>query len=124
MATLKTLSQVEAVTEELRSRGLSKKRVRKRFEIKIKTFRSVAAWSALWVSASDIGRTPGQFQWPDGTPVDNATWDNRQPNKAKEGQETCVYLYTEDAKLFDISCSDTAAYILCEIPAALSTCIE
>jgi acetyl esterase/lipase len=101
-----------------------RKRVRKRFEIEISTFRSVADWHWIWVSASDRGRTPhGQFQWPDGTPVDNATWYSGQPNDAEEGQETCVYLHSGDAKLGDWSCSDTSR-ILCEIPAALSTCFE
>jgi Lectin C-type domain len=100
-----------------------RKRVRKRFEIKISTFHSVAD-DLFWVSASDIGRTPhGQFQWPDGTPVDKATWRSGQPDEAKEGQEMCVGLYTGDAKLYDVRCSRTA-YILCEIPAALSSCFE
>jgi Lectin C-type domain len=121
LATLKTLNQLEAVAKELTSRVLSKKRARKRFEIKISTFHSVAANNNFWVSASDIGRTPhGQFQWLDGTPVDKASWASGDPNDAKEGKETCVYLYTGDAKLRDESCSDTNR-ILCEIPAALSS---
>jgi Lectin C-type domain len=100
--------------------------VRKRFEIEILTFCSVAVgfWDNFWVSASVRGRTPhGQFHWADGTPVDKSTWLSGQPDQAKEGQEMCVFLYTGDAKLFDLSCSYTFR-ILCEIPAALSSCFE
>jgi hypothetical protein len=124
LATFKTLSQLKAVDKELISRGQSKKRARKRFEIKIKTFCSVADWNGFWVSASDIGWTPhGQFQWPDGTPVDKATWASGEPNDAKEGQEACVYLWTAYAKLFKSSCSGTNR-ILCELHAGLSSCFE
>jgi Lectin C-type domain len=102
-----------------------RRRVRKRIEIKIETFRSVADNYWFWVSASDIGRTPhGQFQWQDGTPVDKSTWLSGDPNDAKEGQETCVYLNTYNAKLVDHSCSGTLFRILCELPAALSSCFE
>ena len=79
----------------------------------------------MWVSASDIGRTPhGQFHWSDGTPVDKANWETGEPDRAEEGKETCGFLRTGDTKLFDIPCSLTTSILLCELPAALFTCFE
>jgi Lectin C-type domain len=98
--------------------------MRKRFEIEILTFRSVRLRQIFWVSASDIGRTlHGQFQWADGTEVDKSIWASGQPDNSKEGKETCVFLHTGEAKLYDFSCSTTRS-ILCELPATLSSCFE
>jgi hypothetical protein len=119
MATLKTWSQREAVSRQLMHRGRSKKEQKiERVEIKIKTFRSFAAGYGFWVSASH-----GQFQMPDGTPVDKATWESGEPDEAGAGKETCVFLSTAYAKLLDYSCSNTRN-ILCEVPAALFSCFE
>jgi len=95
-----------------------------RNRIEISTFRSVADKQQFWVSASDAARTPpGQYQWADGTQVDNSTWASGQPNEAGVGKEMCVGLYTGEAKLFDWICPHTA-HFLCEIPAALSSCFS
>jgi hypothetical protein len=95
LPSLKTLSQVQAVENELRNSGYRKQKIDRDIEIKIETFCSVTGNHWFWVSASDIGRTPhGQYQWADGTPVDRSTWYSGQPDDARAGKETCVYLRT------------------------------
>jgi len=53
------------------------------------------------VSGSDSDLNPGKFHWSDGTEVDDALWDKGQPSSFGPGYQTCVFLYTEDAKLGD-----------------------
>jgi diadenosine tetraphosphatase ApaH/serine/threonine PP2A family protein phosphatase len=74
------------------------------------------------LSATDIGRTPGQFFWSDETPVDRSTWSTDafpQPDDFGAGKKACVFLHSEFATLFDAGCAEIN-YILCEIPAVLS----
>jgi hypothetical protein len=100
-------------------------RKKKRFEIKIKTFRSLfAAMHNFWVSASDAAWSPlGQYQWPDGTPVDKSTWGKAQPSQARVGKENCVFLITGDAKLYDAGSCVGTTFLLCELSAQLSSCL-
>jgi hypothetical protein len=99
-----------------------RKRVKKRsVKLKFKLFALFAGWN-FWVSASDIGQSPhGQYLWADGSPVDNSLWASKEPNRAGAGKETCVSLDTGYVKLRDARCSGSV-YILCELPAALSSC--
>jgi hypothetical protein len=53
------------------------------------------------VSGSDVGHTPGDFYWSDGTTVGNNLWDKDQPSSFGPGYATCIFLYTENAKLGD-----------------------
>jgi len=50
-------------------------------------------------------------------------WQNGEPNSFGKGKEACVYLDTGYAKLLDWSCTTSGPYILCELPAALSSCL-
>lgn len=84
---------------------------------------SVTDGSIFWLSASDVGRVAGQFQWTDGTPVDKSTWQSGEPNSFGKGKEACVYLDTGYAKLLDWSCTTSGPYILCEVHAALASCL-
>lgn len=111
MPVFKTVAELIEVSDEFDE--ISKKSS-KFFTIYI-NFYSCAAPSHFWVSATDIGREPGQFQWADGTPVDSKMWNPGYPNQFYKGREICVCLYTFRAKLYDIACSATA-YVLCEVP--------
>lgn len=120
-ASLTTLREMQAVSNELKNHGLGQK-IKSYLRFKILIFCSDVEWREIWVSASDIGRTPGQFYWPDGTLVDTTTWNKGDPNGYGTGKPACVYIANSNAKLCDDSCSDTRE-ILCEVPAALAlTC--
>lgn len=82
----------------------------------------VAAWHELWVSASDAGSTAGQFHWADGTPVDESIWFASFPKNFGAGIETCAFLHTRHAKLWDWTCA-APTFFLCQLPDAFSTCL-
>ncbi|CAB3383741.1 Hypothetical predicted protein [Cloeon dipterum] len=74
------------------------------------------------VSATDIGRKPGEFEWHDGTslPKNSHMWSWGEPDEFKAGREDCVYFNTgKTDKLWDYVCSYTDSFI-CEVP---STCL-
>ena len=71
---------------------------------------------SLWVSASDIGRAPGQFYWADGQAVDSSMWNVGEPNTFGAGEETCAKLNTTTKKLNDFSCTPfSRSSVLCEL---------
>lgn len=119
--TLKDLSQMQTVVKQLRNHGFGKK-LKNCFCCKF-NFRFVAASVGFWVSASDIGQTPGQFHWPDKSPVDPSLWYKAGgfPQKYKAGQETCVYFYIPTS--FGDEPCNSASHILCEIPEVLNSCL-
>ncbi|XP_059481959.1 C-type lectin domain family 4 member F-like isoform X2 [Neocloeon triangulifer] len=71
--------------------------------------------SGSWLSASDIGRTPGQFVWRGGVKVsrDRDWWAKNEPNDFGKGQEACVGVFNDS--LFSDPCHYTAHFI-CELP--------
>jgi Lectin C-type domain len=75
----------------------------------------------LWLSASDIGSTPGDFKWADATPVDSISWAVNNPNAFREGQETCVVLDMKDGRLRDWDCTKYY-FVLCELPKQITAC--
>lgn len=81
-----------------------------------------AKQDAFWLSATDTALTPGQFEWTDGTAVDNITWSYTDPNDFGIGRKTCVAGSSNLAKLWDAKCSDYH-YTLCEFPANLYLCL-
>jgi hypothetical protein len=62
-------------------------------EVRFSISCSVPDTHGVWVSASDIGRTPGQFQWIYGSTVDKSMWASGQPDLAGAGKEACVYFH-------------------------------
>lgn len=123
LVTLETRSDARAVARELRQRGQSKKKPQISF-LNFITYYTFAGY--CWLSASDSGRTPGQFEWADRTPVDISMWYNghhQEPNNFGAGRDTCVILDTHSAKLFDKDCSKTSR-VLCDMPRALLACIN
>jgi len=68
----------------------------------------------FWLAFSDIGRTAGQFYWPDSTPV-TTDWAKDEPNNFRTGSETCGELHTVGTKLYDYTCT-YSRYTLCEFP--------
>jgi hypothetical protein len=88
---------------------------------KFSTFLPDADNNGYWMSASDIGWTPGHFHWNDGSAVEKSAWASGQPDYAGAGKETCVYFHTGDAKLRDWKCSDPGR-ILCVLPVAQIAC--
>lgn len=118
-ASLNTLSQVQAVIQELRSRNLSKEAA------KVEAIRDfpllfIAASNWVWLSGSNIDQTSGQFHWADGTHVDKSLWKAGHPNN--NGKERCVDLNTNYTKLFVNDCS-TSSFVLCEVPKAIASCL-
>jgi len=77
----------------------------------------------FWLSASDIGKYPGQFHWADATKVevDASMWGNGHPNEFGRGKETCIDLKIGDGKLYDNNCNTTSR-VLCEVPPELAVC--
>jgi len=67
------------------------------------------------MGASDIGSTPGQFLWGDGSPVDNSLWSDGEPSHYDLGLKTCVVLDSHQDKLLTDPCSQKR-YFLCEMP--------
>jgi len=71
------------------------------------------------MDASDIGRTPGQFFWPDGTNVNSlfsSFWFGSNPNEFGVGKETCVFLSCDYTKFFDSPCDWNKTFV-CELAA-------
>jgi len=70
-----------------------------------------------WVDASDVGQQPGHFSWADGTEMDAAFWFNghSEPNSFGAGRETCVFLYSGNGKLYDLTCSRSDISFICEV---------
>lgn len=81
---------------------------------KVKTLH-FADGSRYWMGASDIGQTPGQFLWGDGSPVDNSLWSFGEPIHNDEGVKTCVVFDSHGDKLLNNPCSEKR-YFMCEVP--------
>ncbi|CAB3376922.1 Hypothetical predicted protein [Cloeon dipterum] len=74
-----------------------------------------------WLSASDIGRQAGDFQWHDGTilPLNSPMWDEdlKEPDSYKRGSDTCVDILSRgNLELLDYGCANEK-YSICELPA-------
>jgi len=110
-AKLKNLREVEDLKRALTRRGYS--------EYKIIFFATIVIHfflaDVLWLSASDIGRSAGQFYWPDATPVDVITWAPGSPNAFITGQKTCVVFDVKVGRLRDYDCAKYY-HLLCELP--------
>lgn len=119
LPSLKTSSEMQAVTDELRKLlGYSKKA--QIDEVRNLSLTFVAAGD-FWLSGSDIGRTAGQFYWQDGTLVDGSLWETGYPQNYGAGKQSCVEFQIQHGQLFDFGCSSTD-YIICEVPVELATC--
>ncbi|XP_065331462.1 uncharacterized protein LOC135933942 [Cloeon dipterum] len=77
-----------------------------------------------WLSASDVGRTTGDFRWHDGRalPKDSSMWyaDDLEPDSFGKGFEACVNVATyKRTKLTDDACTANSEnyYFVCEPPA-------
>lgn len=66
---------------------------------------------SYWVGASDIGKKAGDFYWRDGTKFGDSLWEENNPNDFKEGQITCITLYSKDRLFFDSKCTDDNSFI-------------
>jgi hypothetical protein len=126
LASLKNVTLTEAVTQELKSRGCKKiKNIKLSWDWNFPPFGFVAVSSGVWTSASDIGRTAGQYHWMDGTPLDKSVWHRGDPDTFSAGNVTCAFLatYFNPALLVDYTCLqvwDT----LCEFPTELLFCVQ
>ncbi|XP_065334373.1 C-type lectin domain family 4 member F-like [Cloeon dipterum] len=74
-----------------------------------------------WLSASDIGREAGDFQWHDGTilPLNSPMWaeDLKEPDSYRIGSDTCVDILSRgNLELLDYGCANEK-YAICELPA-------
>jgi Lectin C-type domain len=117
----KTLSEKEGAAAELIKRGYRKKENDYRLRKITNTEHFFAGGYNFWLSASDVGQSPGKFHWSDGTMLDKSVWEGGQPDDFGAGKETCVYFNTQYSKLRDFSCSNTF-YTLCEMPSTLNSC--
>lgn len=61
--------------------------------------------SQYWIGASDVGKTAGNFYWWDGTKFNDSLWEQDNPNQFREGQKTCVNIYTRDGMFYDFACA-------------------
>jgi len=76
-----------------------------------------------WVSAAVVGQLPGHFVWSDGRQVDEAFWDNGEPNDFPNGKETCVLFHPPNGKLHDHPCSVIHYYVVCELAKKDQLCL-
>jgi hypothetical protein len=120
MAILKTHNEVLQVALQIKRRNIDGKIEAEIFFI-FSTFCLYADTIGFWMSASDIGRTPGQFHWEDGSPVDKSEWASGQPDYAGADKEACIYFHTGDAKMRDWRCADYVR-ILCVLPVTQYAC--
>jgi len=75
------------------------------------------------VSAAVVGQLPGHFVWSDGRQVDDAFWDNGEPNDISSGKEMCVMVNTGDGKLNDQRCTTNFFYLICELAKKDQLCL-
>lgn len=113
---------VQEVSAALRSR-LSNEKNKKCNGSEIYTFFCVAGGKSdenyyVWLYGSDIGQTPGEFYWSDGSLVSSSyNWAPGEPSRYAAGKQTCVILDTKAAKFRDYTCDTTDRKPLCERPA-------
>jgi hypothetical protein len=66
------------------------------------------------------------FYWADGTPVAAELWHKssarKEPDTAKQGQQACVYLWSDHHSLGDWKCDDAGAAVLCQLPEKYTSC--
>lgn len=123
MVTLKTSSELAVMAEEVKNLGFCNKS--NTGVISNWNFSpSISVDTYFSMAAHDIGRTAGQFHWSDGTPVDSGLWFPGQPNDFVNGKQTCAWLQPESGKLHDFDCYRIYYYALCEVSAALSSCLQ
>jgi hypothetical protein len=76
----------------------------------------------FWLSATDIGRPPGQFYWAEGTPIDNSFRGLDETHQSGEGKEACIYVDSVARRIYDEECW-RPYHILCEVPEELKPCL-
>jgi hypothetical protein len=77
----------------------------------------------FWLSASDIGRQPGQFRWSDGTPLDKNMWHEGIIEALGASKQACVALVVEVAALSDYDCTQLSN-VMCEVSPGILSCYE
>lgn len=78
-------------------------------------FKFVVGDHHFWVSASDVGQTPGHIHWADGSLVEHSMWRAGEPNQFGRGTESCVVFDSQHKLLLDEHCTDRK-YVMCEVP--------
>jgi len=76
-----------------------------------------------WVGGSDAGQLPGHFLWPGGRQVDEALWASGQPDGFGSGKEMCVWIHSDNGKLFDHPCNGNDCYFICELAKKDQLCL-
>jgi len=80
----------------------------------------------FWVSASDIGHSPGHFHWGNGAQVDDALWHKLEPvepNEFGDDLDTCANVRSNETEarvfLADDRCTDEHFFICERLPMCL-----
>ena len=118
MAMFRTPEEIDNISEILRERGLGETRISSL--LRAYTIILFADQMFIWIAATDMGRSPGDFIWADGSAIDAETWAPGEPDEVEDG-ENCVNLSGHSAKLNGAKCNEAMKF-MCIVPRFHYTC--